>query len=234
MIDIDDVIFKNPKRGGVYKIRLNVRNYSSSYSNIVLPLAGAEVSSIIRDDVIRAGLFAQEIRESYNFIQRQLPTNLFEWFWVEGAGDYRGRADNINSETVRMYNEVAFSGLGSVYTWEGIPIRSAKISNFMVAVGMREIGVISPLGVLANIFGTFPQDDAASRSWDAGWEVGGGTDYDEIVQPLVRDIFWLGDEKNMKLWPNPIPADNYQPGNQWMGDVDNSFTSPGFLYMEVP
>ena len=226
--------FHSPTEGGVYKIQLDFGMDTPSEVNIVLPLAGAEVKDVVKADIVRSDIFAAKVKQRYNFIQRQLPGNLFRWFWVSGAGDYLGRADNTDSKTVWMYNEIANSGLGSVYTWEGFPIRSAKVSNFMVAVGMRKIGVVEPLGVLANLFGTWPQDGAASLSWEIGWNVGGGGNYDEIVPNSMQEMFWKSDVKAQKLWPNRKKSDNYQDADAWHFDINHHFTSPGFLYMENP
>ncbi len=39
----------------------------------------------------------------------------------------------------------------------------------------------------------------------------GGADYGTTVSNLVRSIWDKADEKNQKLWPNPMPAENSVP-----------------------
>nr|MDA3798141.1 hypothetical protein [Kiritimatiellia bacterium] len=248
--DSFSVKYQNPKEGGNYKI--DFHNYFGlgsnvdikSEANITLPLAGAEVDSVVQADIIRADAFATTVTSKYNLRQRMLMSNLKNWFVYNAGGDYTGRPDNSNNQTVRLYNQVIGNedpdnerwGWGAVCTWKGQPIRIGKISNFVTAYGLRKIVDIRLVGWAGSKYkgevGT-QNDQAASESWDAGWDVAGGANYNATVSVLVTNIFYKADEKNQKLWPNSASADNYVVFENF-NDPDNQFTSPGFLYMTNP
>jgi len=235
--DTFEVKYQNPQQGGVYRFDfdLGLSGCSNSEANVVLPLAGAEVNSIVSNDISRANTFATTVVARYTWLQRQNPINGLRWFVSNGAGDYLGRPDNSSSPTVWAYNQVNANGFAAVGTWKGKPIRVAKTSNFMVGYAARKIGVSSSAAWISQVIGSW-NDSSASKSWDAGWDVGGGASYDTTVTALVADI-WDEDNdpnhKNMKLWPNSSVTDNYVvPDN--FSDPDHEFTSPGFLYMTNP
>lgn len=235
--DTFEAKYKNPKLGGVYRFDydLGVSDCPKSEANIVLPLAGAEVDSIISADIGRAKNFAAIVLTRYSWLQRQRPANGKRWFVNNGAGDYLGRPDNASTPTVWVYNQVNTSslfGMGAVGTWKGKPVRIAKISNFMVGYAARKIGVNSMSAWISQVIGTW-NDSAASKSWDAGWDIAGGLSYETIVTALVADIWDDADDKNQKLWPNIGVTDNYVTPNRFY-DPDRQFTSPGFLYMTNP
>ncbi|MDD2239707.1 MAG: hypothetical protein PHI93_03490 [Kiritimatiellae bacterium] len=235
--DTFEVKYQNPKLGGVYRFDfdLGVSGCTKSEANVVLPLAGAEVDSIIQGDITRANSFSTAVRASYSWIERQSPWNGTRWFVTGGAGDYRGRPDNSSSPTVWAYNQVNTSslfGMGAVGTWKGKPVRVAKISNFMVGYAARKIGVNSASAWISQVIGTW-NDSAASKSWDAGWDIADGSSYNTTVTALVEDIWDDADDKNQKLWPNTSTANNYVVPNSFY-DPDAQFTSPGFLYMSTP
>jgi hypothetical protein len=243
--DTFEIKYQNPKLGGVYRFDfdLGLSGCAKSEANVVLPLAGAEVDSIISADIGRANTFATTVIARYSYIQRQLPSNGLRWFYNNNAGDYLGRPDNANTPTVWVYNQVRttpgprlsrsdFFGAGAVGTWKGKPVRVAKISNFMVGYATRRINV-NPVGAwMSQVFGT-GNDSSATKSWDAGWAIAGGASYDTTVTALVTDIWDEADEKNQKLWPNTSAADDYVAPNSFY-DPDHQFTSPGFLYMTNP
>jgi hypothetical protein len=174
----------------------------------------------------------------YSPRQRNNNRNGLRWFFKNGAGDYRGRPDvlqvaNDPYQTVWCYNQVNDeSGLGSVATWAGIPVRMAKISNFTVGYAAAKIGVSSWRQSLSQLLGE-ENDLSASASWDAGVAVAGGTDYGTTVSNLVRNIWNKADEKNQKLWPNPMPAENHV-APEAVFNFNYVFCSPGFLYMTNP
>lgn len=235
--DTFEVKYQNPKHGGIYRFEFSVgiSGSAKSEANIVLPLAGAEVDSIVSADIGRANTFASTVLARYSWLQRQRPANGQRWFYINGAGDYLGRPDTITSPTVWVYNQVNTSslfGMGAVGTWKGKPVRVSKISNFMVGYAARKIGVNSASAWLSQVLGTW-NDSAASKSWDAGWDIAGGASYEATVTALVTDIWDEADDKNQKLWPNTNIADNYVVPNSFH-DPDHQFTSPGFLYMNNP
>jgi hypothetical protein len=180
----------------------------------------------------RADVFAEKILKKYLMVDRILPSNGYRWFNDNGAGDYAGRPNNASFPTVRKYNQVDYGGLSAVATWFGVPTRTAKASNFLVAYAARRIGVHPVAAWIAQAVGTF-NDEAASRSWGAGWEVAGGVDYELTASELVKEIFDKGDDKNMKLWPNPQPPDNHV-GESKLINLDEQFVSPGFTEMDAP
>ena len=45
---LEGVVLRNPAMGGAYKIQLDMDSYNPSEANIVLPLAGAEVSAVVK------------------------------------------------------------------------------------------------------------------------------------------------------------------------------------------
>jgi hypothetical protein len=180
----------------------------------------------------RADVFAEKILKKYLMVDRILPSNGYRWFNDNGAGDYAGRPNNASFPTVRKYNQIDYGGLGAVATWFGVPIRNAKASNFLVAYAVRKISVPSFVAWVAQLVGTF-NDEAASRSWDAGWAVAGGADYEATATGLVKEIFDKGDDKNIKLWPNLQPPDNHVAESE-LTDLDEQFVSPGFTEMDAP
>ena len=235
--DTFEVKYQNPKLGGVYRFDfdLGLSGCSKSEANVVLPLAGAEVDSIVSADISRANTFATNILTRYSWFQRQRPANGRRWFVDNGAGDYLGRPDNASTPTVWVYNQVNTSsslGMGAVGTWKGKPVRVAKISNFIVGYAARKIGVNSVSAWISQVIGTL-NDSAASKSWDAGWDIAGGASYNTTVSALVADIWDDADEKNQKLWPNTSATGNFIVPNSFY-DADHQFTSPGFLYMANP
>jgi hypothetical protein len=232
--DTFSVMYQNPKNGGAYKIGfgLGIAGSAESEANIVLPLAGAEIDSIVRSDIARANAFASTVVSNYSWLERQSPINGVRWFVYNARGDYRGRPDNANSRTVREYNPVASSGLGAVATWCGVPIRLGKVSNFMVGYGAKKIGVNPVFGWMSQVIGTL-NDSAATKSWDAGWNIASGSAYGSTVSNLVVDVWDEADDKNQKLWPNRSNADNYVvPSSFW--NENSQLTSPGYLYLTNP
>jgi len=242
--DSFNVKYQNPKEGGNYKIDfhycLGSGVHIKSESNITLPLAGAEVDSIIQADIIRANAFATHVIANYSWRERQSIKNGNYWFYHNGGGDYTGRPDNSNNQTVRLYNQVRGNedpdneewGFGAIGTWKGKPIRVAKCSNFMIGYAARKIGVNSLSAWASQLKGSF-NDSSATKSWNAGWDIAEGASYDSTVMALVADIWDEADEKNQKLWPNSALPSNYVVPDSF-SDPDNQFTSPGFLYMTNP
>ena len=247
---------RNPPRGGLYKITYSpVMDVTESEVNIVLPLAGAEVKDIVKADLDRADIFAERVRDRYplgvaippfNPIPGQQYTlaDLFRWFYTHGAGDYLGRPNNSNSPTVRVYNQVQSDpnhvkfGMGAVATWFGVPIRVAKISNFVVGYTMAKMGVPDIVLLHATLLGHL-DDKAAEKSFFAGVALArqeGITSYDEVRYTIIDIFDEVDDEKDkhMKLWPNPFEVTNHYPFQSGFWDPDTQFTSPGFLEPGFP
>jgi hypothetical protein len=225
-----------PSLGGVYRFNFDLGLCSdcvcsTNGATLVLPLAGAEVDAIVKADIVRADSFAVYVNAHYYWWQKR--THALIWFNNNGAGDYLGRPDNASYPTVWAYNQVSSDGFGAVATWKGIPIKIAKMSNFIVAYAARKIGVRSTEAWIANFLIGHGNDVSATESWNAGWDVAAGSSYDSTVATMVKYVWDKSDGKNEKLWPNYPPVDNYVAPDSW-GDPDHQFTSPGFLYMTNP
>lgn len=229
--------FRNPRKGGVYRLAFDLGwpGAPVSEATVFLPLAGAEVDAVITNDMRLADEFAAKVRSKYRWYDRNRPANGARWFFDFGAGDYRGRVNGLLSQTDWHYNWLTSSGLTGVATWKGCPVKTAKMSNFLVAYGARKIGVLGVAAWWAQRHGT-PNDSSAQKSWNAGWAVGGGADYNAVVGNMVKDIWDEADEKNRLFWPNTESASNHVDEQTWeiYSLPDYLFTSPGFVYMEDP
>ena len=228
---------RNPQQGGVYSFSfgLGYPGEVPSQANVVLPLAGAEIDSVVVADLALADAFAAKVNAKYMWWEKQRPNNGRRWFVNNGAGDYLGRPNNANAPTVWCYNQVNTAdqfGMGAVCTWKGYPIRIAKASNFIVGYAVRKIGVSGIASWIAQTIGTW-NDGAATKSWQAGQAVASGADYTATVRNMLKDIWDESDAKNRRLWPNSAPVDNFIAPSLWR-NPDTEFTSPGFLYMENP
>jgi len=205
-------VYRNPKLGGVYRFRLTVRKdgtvLSFGEAVLVLPLAGAEMDSVMQADLAKADAFAAAVTAKYTSRQLQYRKNWRRWFWDQHAGDYTGRPDNADTPTVWAYNQVDDdSGFGAVCTWKGRSVRLTKPSNFILGYAMQQMGTSrakAQAGTLSlrNILGWNFTDSA---SVGAGWDVANGANYDTTVSALVNYI-WMHEEENdksRKVWPNP-------------------------------
>jgi hypothetical protein len=243
--------YKHPKKGGVYRFRFTVgeggTNGAFGEASVVLPLAGAEMDDIMKADLVRADAFAQWATNKYTLRRRTDTAFLNKYFYDNNTGDYVGRPDNSNSPMVWYYGQVATSGLsgdmyglGCVCTWKGHPVLLGKLSNFITAYAAQKIGVPYWKTQLARwlpFVGTIDGTTGA-KSWDAGWDVAQGQNYDTVVTGLV-DYIWkneAADDKTKRPWPNPSQPDNFVSPFEADGetfhrpDLDHEFTSPGFLY----
>ena len=146
---------------------------------------------------------------------------------IDGMGDYLGRVDSVSKPTVWPYNQVNDeTGMGAVATWRGLPLRMAKISNFLVGYTTKRIGVWSVSRGLSQGIGTH-NDESASMSWDAGVAVADGADFDSTTGSMVTNAWKVSDQKERRLWPNPSPADNHTT-RSLIRDFNLNFISPGF------
>ena len=222
----------NPKVGGVYHIGSCFSGSPTNECNIVLPLAGASVDDILREDLAYADTFASRARAVFS--EKQINTIQFGlyFFWDAGRGDYLGRPDNVDRPTVWAYNQVVTSGRqfgkGAVATLSGVPIRISKLSNLLAAYTCERLGVYQELQILSQWIGT-RNDDSSRISWDYGTHLAHGSNYVHSVSNMVRGCWSTSDSKAIKLWPNPAPADNHAESVLY-SDVERFFYSPGMLY----
>jgi hypothetical protein len=240
-------VYRNPKEGGVYRFRAHALNNGTPVSygeaNLVLPLAGAEMDSILQANITMADSFVTRVKTKYTKRDYRKRKQLDNWFVIWNSGDYVGRPDNQNTPSVWYYGQISDAnddtgGLGAVCTWKGRPVRMSKMTNFLVAYTVQKLGVNylrAKVGLAGSAFGT-SDGVTASQSWDEGWNFSenGGT-YETIVINLVNYI-WTheeDDDKSKKPWPNPNTPDN-DGGSPLFEDFDHNrqYAVPGFLFKE--
>ncbi len=220
--------FVNPKVGGVYRFSVTYAGSPATECNLVLPLAGASVDGVVAADLVAASNIVARLDATTGDLRRQMPTFGRRWFVNNGMGDYLGRVDNTATPTVWRYNQVNDeSGMGAVATWHGLPIRMAKISNFMVGYATTRLGVWRVSQSLSQHIGT-GNDASAQMSWDAGVSVANGGDYNAVSASMVTNAWHVSDMKEKRLWPNPTPTDNHTHSTI-IKNYNFNFISPGFI-----
>ncbi len=217
--DTFEVKYQNLKLGGVYRFDfdLGLSGCSKSEANVVLPLSGAEVNSIVGADLARADAFAAIANSKYPTKAEKILRMPF-WFWIGGNGDYLGRPNNSSSRTCVHYNQMNPStGMGAACTWFGTSVLVAKLSNFMYAYAARKLGFTLEEIEDGGAIGT-DDDDATLRCYYLGWVIANGATYSLQIPPNMSFIWETSDSEEHKIvWPNP-GSHNYD----W-------FLSPGFL-----
>jgi hypothetical protein len=225
--------FVNPKQGGVYRFRGRCDGSPWTEGNVVLPLSGASIDDVFASDMVDVDATITHLLSRYTYLERQTISFGEEWFNDNGVGDYLGRVDAALAPTVWHYNQVNdLSGMGAVATFRGVPMRVAKLSNFLVAYETERINVFALSRWLARYrYGTW-DDDAGSASWDAGTAVADGADLDETMQAMATNVWAGADVKERRLWPNTRPTDNH---TTFTPDIDFNFNfiSPGFTTQRV-
>ena len=262
------VELKHLRRGGIYKVIYDQLDGSPvSEAIIVLPLAGAEIEDIIRNDVRLATIYAQNYTKNHNLFEQVV---FLAALWeVAGAGtaavagtatiisdalplalmggwsygNYLGRPDNALQPTVWFYNSVTHSrsgflwknppGMKAVATWYGVPVRIAKLSNFIVAYTVEKIHVPAKIQEIAQSSGT-KNDASGDDSWKAGVDLAHGRislsdskRMTQLVLKLRRETVEK-DHQTVNLWPNLGEAGNFVDPQKF-SDVDKHFTHPAFL-----
>ena len=229
--------FVNPKCGGIVRFRAAYDGSPATEANLVLPLSGAGVDAVMAADLAAADNAIAELNASTGPIKRQWPGWGIEHFVVLGMGDYVGRVDSAARPTVWFYNQVEdHYGYGAVATWHGVPVRVAKMSDFMVGYACESLGIWHLSQWLSQLFGQ-PNDESAAMSWAAGVEVAGGAAFDEQTAALATNAWPTADLKTRRLWPNPAAADNHRTEASLSGttyDFNFIFVSPGFLQKGYP
>ncbi|MDD2600147.1 MAG: hypothetical protein PHO37_13135 [Kiritimatiellae bacterium] len=126
----------------MYRFRVHALNNDIPVSygevNLVLPLAGAEMGSVLQANIPIADSFVARVKTKYSKRERRNGNNLERWFVTWNSGDYVGRPDNQNTPSVRYYGQISdayddTNGLGAICTWNGRPVRMSKMTNFLVA-----------------------------------------------------------------------------------------------------
>ena len=214
--------------GGVYRFSFQCGSLTNSEANLVLPLAGSSVDDIITNTLAKADVFCATANAKYSRVKRNFPDFGFTWFVSGGNGDFRGRPDNNlpQNKTVRYYNQISDeSFMGAVGTWCGLPIKSGKMSNFVVGYACQKLGVISLSQELSQLIGT-KNDASAQNSWDAGVAVANGANYRDVIPPLVTNIWRSSETKIKRLWPNTSSTDNFRT---YFANPNERFMAPGFV-----
>lgn len=228
--------FANPKRGGVIRLRSRVDGSPWTEGNIVLPLAGASIDSIVEDDLAAYAAQMDWLVSNYNQDERNSISFGEFWFASGGNGDYIGRPDSAARPTVWLYNQVNDEptptvqgvGFGAVMTWHGMPTLLSKVSNLFVSFGTKRIGVSEWRRQLSRMwYGTndfFFGDGTSSMSWEAGNTLS-TTNFALVTGALATNMWLRLGEKERRLWPNTANADNHV---QWSETFDHNrqFVSP--------
>lgn len=154
-------------------------------------------------------------------------------FWDGSHGDYLGRPANPSAKMAWYYNQVNDkSGMGATCTCRGLPLRMAKLSNFVVGYVTARMGVPDWAGSISQLFGT-PNDRSAELSWSLGQSVDQGADFGIALSNCVISCWRMQEKKVARQWPCPLPAQNYVPQSIYV-NPNHFYTSPGFLNMEEP
>lgn len=220
---------RNPKVGGVYRIASCFDGSPTNECTIVLPLAGAEMEEVLRDDLEQADGFVS--RSKSTFPRRWYTRALFasKWFTRDKYGYYRGRPDNAERQTVYYYNQVSDdTGKGAIGTLLGLPIHVEKLSNLLAGYACEKLEVPIEEQGLSQWYGT-GNDESAELSWTVGTRLAAGNDFTSEIGYLTTNVYRYASEKCRKLWPNEAPADNHR-GFFGHGNFNTEFSSPGFIY----
>ncbi len=222
-------VFENPRQGGVYRFRARVGGSPWTAGTVVLPLAGASMDADFAADISTADGMAQQIEESFRITELSRPEQGKAWFYYNGMGDYRGRVDSSAARTIWQYNQVNDdTGFGAVATWHGVPVRMAKLSNFMVSYTALRAGVDWRYAWASTIFEGTLDDETAELSWNAGRTLAQSGSLSNVVETLVHDMWPVSHQKERRLWPNLEPADN-RTNEVWEADYNFQYLPPGFI-----
>ncbi len=240
--------FRNPKKGGVYRFRLTVRcggtDIGFGEANLVLPLAGAEMKYRMESCLSSADDFINTVKSRFVTDYYRNTKNLEYWFVDSNNGDFVGRPDNAANPSIWYYGQVsnvpdANYRLGAVCTWNGVPVRLSKLTNFFVAYSQQKLDVnylrAKAALILHTGYGTL-DGATANESWDVGWDYAkDGGDYNAKIDGLV-DFIWNNEEdtdKSRKLWPNSNIPDNLAlpPQYNLNFDMDRQYSVPGCLFL---
>lgn len=228
--------FANPKHGGVIRLRSRVDGSPWTEGNIVLPLSGASIDSILESDLAAYAALMDWLVDNYNQDERNSMNFGEFWFVNGGNGDYIGRPDSAARPTVWLYNQVNDEptptvkgvGFGAVMTWHGVPTLLSKVGNLFVSFGTKRIGVSEWRRQLSRMwYGTndfFFGDGTSSMSWEAGNTLS-TTNFAQVTGPLVTNMWLKLGKKERRLWPNTANADNHVQWSETF-DYNRQFTSP--------
>ncbi len=232
--------FRNPKHGGVIRIAASCDGSPVTEGNILMPLSGASIDNVFAEDFYYATVAA-------GYIPSHWTSYLLSPFWaidnflsigqIKDAVmdfsrfncDYHGRVDNQQHPTVWHYNQIddGDNHFGAVTTLHGVPIRVAKLSNFLANYMLTSMGFGEHFRYLTTWIGT-SDDESSVISWNAGADVATNGNFYVTTAAMATNAFYVGGSKVNTLWPNPYPADNHLD-SACITNFNYNFCSPGFL-----
>ncbi len=232
--------FRNPKRGGVIRIAASCDGSPETEGNIVLPLSGASIDNVFAEDFFYATVAAGYIPSHWtryllspfwaidNFLSvRQILDATMDFSRFDC--DYHGRVDNQQHPTVWHYNQIDDDDthFGAVTTLHGVPIRVAKLSNFLANYMLTSMGFSEHFRYMTTWIGT-SDDESSVISWNAGADVATNGNFHATTAAMATNAFFVGGSKVNTLWPNLYPADNHLD-SACITNFNYNFCSPGFL-----
>ncbi len=218
--------FQNPTQGGVYRFRGRVDGSPWTECNVVLPTAGASIDADFAEDFEDAWGVVLEVDSTWCKYSLTPVWAFFNMYYGYN-GDYRGRVDAAANATVRRYNKINENHMGAVTTLHGVPIRLAKLSNFLVNYTLTSLQVNGDLRHLSRLCGTL-DDDSATMSWNAGESVALNGEFNAETAAMATNAWAVSDSKVKRLWPNTSPADNRLDSSQ-IQNYDENYSAPPFI-----
>ena len=218
----------NPKSGGIWRIGGHFPGSPTNSCVVVLPLAGAEMSEVLRGDLARADRFVSSAIAKYSYFERTSFKFGWRWFYSMERGDYTGRPENGQNPSVWYYGQVEpYSGMGNICTLAGIPTKIAKLSNLLTAYCCEKLGVSHLKQTLSQLFGR-RNDTSATISWECGQDLANGADFNPSISNMVRQAWLEMDDRTTKPWPNLPPAINWREKTTYL-NINRRVYSPAFL-----
>ena len=219
--------FVNPTQGGVYRFRGRCDGCPWTEGNVVLPLSGASIDLVFFSDMAAYSSLMAMLDMTPDAIKQSRDFG-YEWFNDNAASDYIGRVDSQGYPTVWRYNQVSDDpvtiGMGAVAMWRGIPVRVAKLGNFLAGYGTKRLGIRETSRIQSQSIGT-ENDATANMSWQGGGDAFMSGDVVSVTGALATNMWPVADMKVKRLWPNPAACDNHVPDGQRF-DYNFSFCSP--------
>ena len=219
--------FVNPRQGGVYRFRGRCDGSPWTEGNVVLPLSGASIDFVFFSDMAAYECLMATLGRMPDAI-RQTEDFGYEWFLDDAASDYIGRVDSQAKPTVWRYNQVSDDlltmGMGAVAMWRGVPVRVAKLGNFLAGYGTRRLGIRESSRIMSQSIGT-GNDATAEMSWQGGTDAFTSGDLMAVTGSLATNMWPVADAKVKRLWPNTSSCDNHVAAGQYF-DYNFFFSSP--------
>jgi len=223
-----NVKFKNPKIGGLYKVRFNFLKKKSSGANILLPLAGADIKDWLVKELKKVPAWAKLHKEA----TEEDNESRFKWLykkkvlgvWVKIANnefDYKLAPKDVTSESPSRPFNPDINDRNILYTYvtvNGIVLSGSKINLILYTVFGREWEYSTKkLKETAEDHQQRTAGHADSPSSQAAMQLGGEI-YDELKKNPTSNLSKLLTKKRLKelvdpdywyeekVWPSQNPA----------------------------